>query len=49
MDDHDKGKVNLTQLRKNSGSSKSKKSGKKCPHPEHCDVTAVLDAIVKPK
>lgn len=48
-DDHEKRKVNLTQLRKNSRSRNSKKSGRKRPRPEDCDVTAAPDAIVNPK
>jgi len=48
-DDQKKKKLNLTQLRKNSRSRSNKKSGRNCPRPGDCDVTAAPDAAVKPK
>ena len=49
QNDDRKKKLNLTQLCKNSWSRSNKKSGRKCPHPGDCDVTAAPDVAVKPK
>ena len=47
QDDPKQGRINLTQLRKNSRPRNSKTSGRKRPRPGDCDVIPAPDAAVK--
>ena len=47
QEDPKRGRINLTQLRKNSRPRNSKTSGRKRPHPGDCDVIPAPDAAVK--
>ena len=45
--DSQKGKINLTQLRKNARSRCEKKSGRKRPRPGDCEIIPAPDAVAQ--